>query len=879
MSCHDQQLHGYRHGHQLLSGTIRLPKVDQDLVDRLSDIAGPLGPGEEFSPYLTCYPLPSGTHYVIARTWQDHNAPRAGCVRTRSLLVSMAEWSRLDDIAALVELVTSAGPDRPAEKKVPSEANFTSLAPIDVLQVTELIEALFLEDRVPIVVFDAECPETIALRLLTAFWPAFRRNFSVSTFCRSPRTISRRSFDLVFAPKEARSRFSDWQGRRIDGRRYESARHAWSKTIVDHVFLSPRPSLRSLDVLGEMSGDSDGNEAALRISLLWVELQEKLKTSPTAALGMLDIVNTRSTRNVGLIRELEPAIADAAERASTSMKPSDAWRFFVALADKLSDLRLTLSTAKSIRETAVNLTVAHPSEAIEILPSFLGDERRVLMTSSVGEGLARVLDTRIADRLRNLDAPDLLGILFASPKLAKRALSDYPGIASALAEVLDQADIDNRIEARHHLLRFLVTDQHADLARILFADLDSAGLISEAYHLFETNRLGSESMRMAIVEHARKVNAVEEVREAVAAFGDGAGVDAILASMLRTTVADLAWVLTTHHLSLEQRLKLVRRLVRQASADDFSTMFEHGRNVTATVGLLTAGADKYPDLLSKIAVHAPMEPAVLVDLTLRILPELKRSATIEPAERALDAALCSDVGSRESDAIDILLHHLGSDLDGTRALRIGLDYDVSPSIASRNLIALNRAPTDARRRVLLSIEEMGIAIVGRYRLDLSLEAVEAAASLLWDSNAVSHGASLMASSKLLPFLLHARHDPASPLIAAAFPLIYKELQRNSVRDFLSLIITFVEWDKCKVARRRLVNAFLNSDWRATDIALAAARAGDAERILSRISREARGEKAISTIENEIELIPPPWQQQVRSAVLDIGNREMRLTRL
>ena len=31
----------------------------------------PLTPGQDFSPYLTSYPLPSGRHYVIARTWQD----------------------------------------------------------------------------------------------------------------------------------------------------------------------------------------------------------------------------------------------------------------------------------------------------------------------------------------------------------------------------------------------------------------------------------------------------------------------------------------------------------------------------------------------------------------------------------------------------------------------------------------------------------------------------------------------------------------------------------------------------------------------------------------------------------------------------------------
>ncbi|HXO71602.1 MAG TPA: hypothetical protein VN838_21795, partial [Bradyrhizobium sp.] len=98
----DEQKHGYRSGHQLLAASIKLSREDQDTVDRLSDMAGPLQPGETFSPYLTSYPLPGGTHYVLARTWQDLAAPRAGCVLTRSLFVPMPMWERLDNLTSLL---------------------------------------------------------------------------------------------------------------------------------------------------------------------------------------------------------------------------------------------------------------------------------------------------------------------------------------------------------------------------------------------------------------------------------------------------------------------------------------------------------------------------------------------------------------------------------------------------------------------------------------------------------------------------------------------------------------------------------------------------------------------------------------------------------
>ena len=73
----DRQIHGYRQGHQLLAASSPLPKPDQSLVDRLSDVAGPLRPREQFEPYLTVYPLPSGERVVMARTWQDTTVARA----------------------------------------------------------------------------------------------------------------------------------------------------------------------------------------------------------------------------------------------------------------------------------------------------------------------------------------------------------------------------------------------------------------------------------------------------------------------------------------------------------------------------------------------------------------------------------------------------------------------------------------------------------------------------------------------------------------------------------------------------------------------------------------------------------------------------------
>ena len=99
------QIHGYLKGYQLLSASLVLNDQDQDLVNRLSDLSGRLFPGQVFARYLTAYPLPSRDYYIVARTFQDVEASRSGCVLTRSLLVPMDLWDELESLDSLLVML------------------------------------------------------------------------------------------------------------------------------------------------------------------------------------------------------------------------------------------------------------------------------------------------------------------------------------------------------------------------------------------------------------------------------------------------------------------------------------------------------------------------------------------------------------------------------------------------------------------------------------------------------------------------------------------------------------------------------------------------------------------------------------------------------
>ncbi|MCK8659514.1 hypothetical protein M1M08_31230, partial [Pseudomonas umsongensis] len=141
-----------------------------------------------------------------------------------------------------------------------------------------------------------------------------------------------------------------------------------------------------------LSTAQGGTEADLRISLLWNELYDKLEVSPNAELGLLDIANSRSPRNIKAIKRLEPELGHAAIRAAESLPSTDAWRFLLALTEKLNGVRLKLSSAKAIRNAAMNLATKSPSEAIRSVEMLANGRGRKLLIGAIGDGLAQRFD-------------------------------------------------------------------------------------------------------------------------------------------------------------------------------------------------------------------------------------------------------------------------------------------------------------------------------------------------------------------------------------------------------------------------------------------------------------------------------------------------------
>lgn len=870
MESLDEQIHGYRQGHQLLSSTIRLPKDDQDLIDRLSDIAGPLGPKERFAPYVTFYPLPSGSHYVVAKTWQDIDAPRAGCVRTRSIFVPMAAWVDLRNIAGIVDLISELGAVEPAKKRKLLNTEAFPLAVIDPRQGIELIEALFLEDRAPIVVFDSDYAEALTLRVITALWPSFRRNFSASTFCRSPRSMGRRSFDLVFAPKDARSRFGDWSGRRIDGRKKDPIRHQWSKSIVESVLATPYPSLKALDSIGEMSSDGSGSESALRVSLLWEDLKEKSSTTPNAALGLLDIASTRLSRKPEVIRSLEPILVKSARMAISELPTEEAWRYLKTLVSKLSGEPVTSEMKNAIAESAAQLTRTSPGEAIKFAPSLLsGPIIFDPVIHGVCDTLNSIFSREIAAQLAELEDMELLRLSLSSPPLMKRMVKEGDLLPARLANAISRTGHELSRALCKSLWPMLVGDSHAYLAQILFEGITREELKSQIIHTYQINGLRHSGIRSVLLECTHKLGVSEEVRDTLSTLPPSGYIDSMLVELIEHKADDLEWLLFNDNLNDGRRQAILYSMLTSASRSELKSILPSTTLVKRVFDTLGLESRSHVNLLSEVLKEVDLPDIDAYKFIIALRPRLSKKDALGWTLKAIELALRLSVSNVSAKKLAGLLTDAGPELSGDRFFSIGLSSSLPAKIAERNIEAVNQCKGEARKRLWAAVDELAEQLVRRRPLDLSLEATETVADLLWESNQKNYKELERASAKLLPYILTQPSISASPIIPAIFPIIYLELARDTPSHFISMIFRFGDWDKCKAARQGLIDAFMRSDWRIIDIAIAAARSADAKKILELLTYEPSGNKSLELLFSEIDSIPSASRASVSYALKEI----------
>jgi len=863
-----QQLHGYRQGHQLLSASVKLGRADQALVDRLSDVAGPLRPGEKFPPYLSLYPLPSMMYYVVARTWQDLEASRAGCVSTRSIFVPMQTWERGVCLQACVALLDSLGPKAVAE---PLQLPTTGVG-IEMVQeasAPELVEAIFLEDRQPIAVFGSTAAEAIACRLLIAVWPVLRRELAISTFALSPRTLGGRSFDIVFSPKDARSRFGEWSGRKIDATRSSSPRHRWSMSITQQLFQSAVPSLIS-GPSGELGPQFDiSQESDLRIAYLWTELLQKVDQTPHAILGLLDIVNSRRRRSVEAMHALEPRVASSADLAVATLAPADAWRFLLALTDKLSGVPIGLSVLRRIRSAARTLAISSPDVALRSIDMLVESRARPLLLGALGDGISLKRETWIAREFASGPPAGIIQALVGSKSLAAWLVPAQPSLSEGIAEGLSNASPRLKRMAKHRLLPLLVDSVHFVPAAILIRSLDESELCNELLCLYKADSLSDSRYRQALQRRSKEISAKKSLMDTAACLPATDEVYTLISEMLTASAEDLQWVIRQMSLSAGTRIRLVTHMVDLASDTELLAMLTLHEDLIGTLRILCELPQHSASEVVRILGTTRPQPEFTARWLLQVLPFASSHEAHTLAEMSLEHLLSAATNGWWVHSVQMLFDHLGTRIQAARIARAALHPDLPPALFERNVATIDSCAPSSRQKILEEIDLIARAVSKRDLTGYSYSTAMALGKIIWDSAAQSSAAQLRATATLLPALLASEHVNAGTMVSATFPTAYQVLRRSEDAFGLFKFFTSHDWDKCRDAREDLVSSYLRSEWKPLDFAITAARSSDVKRIFKALVRRPGGTNAIIRIRAISNQLPQTWQWEVETAISDL----------
>lgn len=865
-----QQLHGYQNGHQLLQSSVRLDRKDQDLIDHLSDMAGPLRPRERFGAYMSAYPLPSLKYFVLARTEQDLDAPRAGCVKTKTLLVPMHFWENEASPATLTKLLEGPTSDEPIA--VPTDLQTPTLAAINNPVLVELVEALFLERRSAIVAFDVPSPEEIALRLLTAFWPGMRRGFSLCTFALSPRKLSGKSFDLLFAPKSARTHFSDWQGRRIEtAAKAVTERHRWTSLIVQRIFHSRIPHLLDADSIRTLAGDDgEGNENVLRLCLLWEELREKAIEVPTAVLGLIDIANSRNAA-VSTWEVLEPTIANAVTNAADSMDTNSAWNFLEALLEKFGNDPITGIISEALRSAGTKLTQRDWRSALTYLaseaPIKRGNSEELLQ--SVATSLAIVDPYQLTKALAAVPPERLMMIVSLDDGLLACIFSAIdPAVDATLIQNLTQGfkflTPEEHSRQRPRFLQHIRGDQDSILLAQVVAGAQTTQLVEVINLIWGTKAIRTPQLGKILCDVATENDSKLRVRNAFARMGDDEQTNRCIERLLAADPADMRWLLENAEIG-NRRSTFLNNFIKRSNPDNLARAFSSAKIATRALNLLLRDLRQFASTAARIVVLPSITAVDHVTLGLEIYPMLQGDERAILAQSVVSRVL-TDATVQGGDLPEQVIATVLGDIDLPTIINMGLDTDQDGKQLSRTLVAFDRVVPTVRTLIEAHVDLIVQLVASRRDFDLTKDGAIAIARLIQTAAQLDYHTHVKICSTIFPFAVDARQKPASPIIIATFPTIYDGLRKSSDNLRLMEPFIFTDWDKCKIARKNLVRAFITSKWPPVDLAITAFHSRELSKILKRLLKEPRGSGYLSKVEKGAQRLEKVIREPILKAI-------------
>lgn len=310
-------------------------------------------------------------------------------------------------------------------------------------------------------------------------------------------------------------------------------------------------------------------------------------------------------------------------------------------------------------------------------------------------------------------------------------------------------------------------------------------------------------------------------------------------------------------------------LLRSASPSEFVAIFSHE---SLRDEVLAALPDDAIDVRRRIVSEGSLPLDVHLILLEKFFTSLNSQEVRDYAGDALRRCLRIHFGQNEVQTIVRLLEVMGDSLDAKWMVLYSLELGVPASVASRNLIAFNLAPAVPRERIMAAVYDLACVLDSRHVIDVDIPAIYATTNLFADAAHYVSSESRAACGRILPLLMRSTQAPVSALVAVAFPVVYREYANGNEISEVMKFVPFLDWDRCKSARRELVSAFLlSSVWTPGDLALTSCRCGDVKRIFRRVAKTYDGRVYLGRVLGDLGHLPAECRITVENIVSDINS--------
>ena len=236
--------------------------------------------------------------------------------------------------------------------------------------------------------------------------------------------------------------------------------------------------------------------------------------------------------------------------------------------------------------------------------------------------------------------------------------------------------------------------------------------------------------------------------------------------------------------------------------------------------------------------------------------------------QSMVSRVLTDTAVQDHDLPERVIATVIGDIDLPAVITIGLGTNQSGQQVSRTLVAFDRVSPAARTPLETHVALIVQLVTSRRTFDLTTNGATALARLIEAAAQLNRRTYVKICSKILPFAMAARREPASQIIIAAFPAAYEELRKDR-KNFGLINFFFLDWDKCKMARKDLVRAFTTSEWPPVDLAITALRARELNKILKRLLKEPGGPNYLARVEEGARRLEEAIRKPVLKAIKEV----------